>query len=349
MSTRPLNAARSVIFAVVACGLGLLAAGPLRGGPYKQAPGPFKVETLLLDWTDAKRDRPVPVKMYFPADAVSPSPLIIFSHGLGGSREGYEYLGRHWASHGYISVHIQHIGSDDAVWRGQAQPMMAMRRAAADPRNAVERARDVAFAIDQMAKLNAEDARFKGRVDFARIGIAGHSFGANTTLVVAGQLFILPGGQELGFADPRIKAAIPMSAPVPRKGTDLARAFGKIAVPCLHMTGTLDDSPIGETKAADRRLPYDNIDGADQYLVVFNGGDHMIFSGRGRLSISAGQKERDALFQDLIRQGTTAFWDAYLKGAAAAKTWLAQGGYKGALGPDGTLEMKLAAGENTPR
>lgn len=351
MPIRPDRLSRSMIFAAGLCGLVLavqILAGlplPVRPQPvgetYKQAPGPFKVEVRLFDWTDAKRGRDVPVKIYFPADTKTPCPLIVFSHGLGGSREGYEYLGRHWAGHGYISLHIQHLGSDDAVWRNQAQPIPAMKRAAADPQNAVNRARDVGFAIDQMEKLNREEGVFKRRVDLARIGVAGHSFGANTTLMAAGQVFVLPGGREMGFADPRVKAAIPMSAPVLRNRAELGRAFGKIAVPCLHMTGTLDDSPIGETTAADRRLPFDNISGADQLLVVFDGGDHMIFSGRSRPASAAGQGAKDALFQDLIRQSTTAFWDAYLKGDAAAKSWLAEGGFEATLGSNGSFEKKI--------
>jgi len=310
-------------------------------GTYKQDPGPFKVEVRLYDWTDAKRGRSVPVKVYFPADSKNGSPLIVLSHGLGGSREGYEYIGRHWAGHGYISLHIQHVGSDDAVWREQARPMPAMKQAAADPMNAVNRVRDVSFVIDQMEKLNAGPGDLKDRVDLGRVGVAGHSFGANTTLVAAGQIFLLPGGRELGFADPRIKAAVPMSAPVPRNKNELGRAFGKIAVPCLHMTGTLDASLIGETPAADRRLPFDHINGADQYLIVFNGGDHMIFSGRARAPAAAGQREKDKVFQDLIRQSSTAFWDAYLKGDAGGKRWLAEGGCESSLGSDGTFEKKI--------
>jgi hypothetical protein len=169
--------------------------------------------------------------------------------------------------------------------------------------------------------------------------VAGHSFGANTTLVAVGQVFILPGGQRVGFAEPRIKAAIPMSAPVPGSRVALDQVFGGISVPCLHMTGTLDDSPIGETQAADRRLPFDHIDAAEQYLVIFNGGDHMIFSGRLTNAGSA-QAEKDALFQDLIRQATVAFWDAYLLGEAGAKSWLSGGGLAALLGSDGTLETK---------
>jgi predicted dienelactone hydrolase len=329
-------------FLVLALALGLGRAPAAAQGPseYKKARGPHEVKTVLFDWKDAKRDRPVPVKIYYPADLAKPAPLIVFSHGLGGSRDGYEYLGRQWAGYGYISLHIQHVGSDDAVWRGQANPMEAMRQAAADPQNAVNRARDVSFAIDEMARSNGQSGPFQGRVDLTRVGVAGHSFGANTTLVAAGQIFVLPGGQTLGFADRRIKAAIPMSAPVPRRRDDLDRAFGGISVPCLHMTGTLDDSPIGETKAVDRRLPFDHISRADQYLVIFNGGDHMIFSGRPR-NAAPGKGAKDSLFQGLIRQATTAFWDACLLGDGKARAWLSEGGLLTLLGTDGALEIKI--------
>lgn len=305
---------------------------------YKKAPGSHEVRTVLYDWQDAKRDRAVPVKIYYPADLQAPAPLVVFSHGLGGTREGYEYLGRQWASYGYISLHIQHIGSDDAVWRGQERPIQAIREAAIRPENAVNRVRDVSFVLDEMAKLAAASGLFQGRVDLSKVGLAGHSFGANTTLVAAGQVFILP-GRTVGFSEPRIKAAIPMSAPVPRSQADLDQVFAGIAIPCLHMTGTLDDSPIGETQAAERRLPFDHIAGAEQYLVTFTGGDHMIFSGRPR-NDAAGLGEKDALFQDLIRQVTTAFWDAYLMGDVRAKSWLSGGGLASILEGDGTLETK---------
>ena len=84
--------------------------------PVWSRPGPHEVAVLLAAWQDSRRQRQVPVKIYYPADGAGPFPVIIFSHGLGGSREGYQYLGRHWASHGYVSVHLQHIGSDQAVW-----------------------------------------------------------------------------------------------------------------------------------------------------------------------------------------------------------------------------------------
>jgi predicted dienelactone hydrolase len=56
-----------------------------------------EVAIAKLDWHDAERDRDVPVKVYFQKDGTGPFSAVIFSHGLGGSRDGYAYLGRHWA------------------------------------------------------------------------------------------------------------------------------------------------------------------------------------------------------------------------------------------------------------
>jgi predicted dienelactone hydrolase len=66
--------------------------------------------------TDAKRSRDIPIRIYLPGRA-APSPVVIFSHGLGGTRAGSEYLGDHWAQRGYVVVFVQHPGSDDSVWK----------------------------------------------------------------------------------------------------------------------------------------------------------------------------------------------------------------------------------------
>jgi predicted dienelactone hydrolase len=297
---------------------------------------------LREDWLDAKRNRSVPVLIYLPTDARGPMPTVLFSHGLGGSREGYAYLGRYWAEHGYVSVHLQHQGSDETVWRGAAagEAMRNLRQAAMRLSNFTNRPQDVSFAIDCLERLNASDPRFKGRLDLGKIGVAGHSFGASTTMAVAGQSYRIPGGAAATFADPRVKAVIPMSTPAPFLRNRLDALYAGIRIPSLHMTGTRDDSPIGETKAAERRIPFDHIHGADEYLATFTGGDHMIFSGRGALP-GGGQ---DALFQKDIQQLATAFWDAYLRGDPSAKTWLTGQGARALLGDHGAWEQRLATG-----
>ena len=298
------------------------------------APGPFAVESLSLDWNDATRQRPVPVKIYLPKSGNGPFPVILFSHGLGGSREGYAYLGNHWASHGFVSVHLQHLGSDSGVLQGAEQPLAALKTSAANPTNAINRALDVRFALDQLTNLNADAGPLHGRLDLKHIGLAGHSFGAHTTLAVAGQGANLTGGR---FADARVTAAIAMSpTPSPRPGT---APYVTLTIPVFHMTGTLDDSPIGNVTAAQRRIAFDRCAFSEQYLVTFTGADHMVFSGRGA---QRADRTRDAQFQKLICASSTAFWNAHLKGDANCQHWLTEGGFAAALGADGVFEHKPA-------
>lgn len=280
---------------------------------------PVMIHTLLLaiivtttnvTWHDIGRNRDVPVKIYAPAN-VTNAPLIVFSHGLGGSREGYRFLAEHWATNGYVCVVVQHPGSDDSVWRGQKDKLTAMRRAASGE-NAAARALDVRFVIDKMI----EDPR----VNPSAIGVAGHSFGAQTTLLVAGQRLA---GKS--YRDPRVKAVIPMSSPRPLLGD----VYRDVTVPCLHLTGTKDDSLIFNTTAKDRRFAFDHISAAEQWLVTFDGATHMTFSGRG-----------EAKHLDLIRTITTRFWDAHLKQDNAAQAWLSGDGLQKLVGSDGVVEQK---------
>jgi predicted dienelactone hydrolase len=335
-------------FICVCAALAPTAAGA--GLEYKKVPGPLPVKTVLLDWKDAKRDRSVPVMIYYPDTPDGKFPVIIFSHGLGGSRQAYGYLGAHWASFGYVCVHLQHIGSDNAIWQGlpAAQVMPALHKAMTAVENVVNRPEDVSFAIDQLEKLDKDDPLFKARLDLDHIGMAGHSFGAYTTLAVAGEVFVTPGGREWSRPEPRIKAAIAMSAPAPQDPQNWDKSFAKIAIPILHMTGTLDDSPLAQTKRTDRRVPFDHVPAtAPQYLIVLQGGDHMVFSARGALAAflgGEGSPAMDPTFQVLIQQSTTAFWDASLKSDENARKWLDGGGCKEMLGPHATLEFKGVAG-----
>lgn len=342
-SQRLLPGMLAALWLVYAVGGEALVAADLPRDPLQEAaawgrPGPLAVAVVRYDWQDAKRQREVPVKIYYPAQGAGPFLVVLVSHGLGGSREGYEYLGRHLASHGYVAVHLQHKGSDQDLWAHQDGAQKPARlRAGISLANSVHRPLDLSFALDRLERADREEPPLRGRLDLFRVAAAGHSYGAYTVLAAAGLAFPGPAGRTLTLADPRVKAVIPMSAPALRDTSRLAQAYGQIRIPCLHMTGTRDVSLLTDTKAEERRLPFDYIHGVDQYLLIFQGGDHMVFSGRPRLWPGG---EQDRHFQGLIRLAATAFLEAYLKGDAAARRWLAEGGLAGALGPDGVLEVK---------
>ena len=290
------------------------------------------VDVHRATWTDAARKRDVPVTVYLPAASSSPAPVILFSHGLGGSRDGYAYLGKHWASNGFVSVHLQHLGSDAEILRGAKRPVESLREAILNPKNTVERPKDVAFALDELTRLNAVAGPFQGRLDLKHVGVAGHSFGAHTAMSVAGMSFPSPGWN---FTDNRVTAAVVLSPTTPR--TQPEKRFGEIRIPVMHMTGTADDSPVGDTMAKDRRVPFDLIRGVPQVLVTLAGGDHMVFSG---MDTRLRDASKDAIHHGLILEGTTAFWNASLKSDTKAAGWLADGGYGRAVGTNGVLELK---------
>jgi len=290
------------------------------------------------DWQDSQRQRDVPVKIYFPQTGSAPYPVVIFSHGLGGSREAAVYLGDYWSKHGYFCVFVQHAGSDDGVWRpavGQGREgMMQRMKAAANGENLVARVRDIQFTLDELTRRNQEDPAFKNRLDLSKIALAGHSFGAGTTLAVAGQNFGAA-GRNVASKDDRIKAAIYLCPPVTGK-LPPEQAYGSIQIPGLLLTGTEDNSPIGETKAADRRIPFDGMQSPHQYLVNFIGADHATFGGR---SFRAA-KDSDEKYHEMIEEVTTKFLDATLKGDASARNWLDAGGINSYLANAAKFERK---------
>lgn len=243
-----------------------------------------------FDWTDPARDRAVPVRVYWPSGAapVRGWPVIVFSHGMGGSRRGYSYLGSYWAAHGIVAMHVQHIGSDRRLWSGgfgwsNSLNLVLRLQHAAQPEEAVDRTQDVRFALDQLLA-----GPLGSQLDPARLAIAGHSYGANTSLLLAGAKVpastgLLGGGVSLpAMADPRFKVAILISAPPFYGESDLTPILGGIAIPTLHISATDDEITIPGyySGPADRVALFDAIGGQHKALAMFSGGSHSIFTDR---------------------------------------------------------------------
>jgi predicted dienelactone hydrolase len=288
------------------------------------------VASKTFEVQDAARGRTIPVRVYLPVEK-KPQPVVLFSHGLGGSRDNNPYLGEHWAKRGYVVVFMQHIGSDESVWKEAAalERMTAMRQAAS-AKNYIDRTQDVPAVLDALAKWNAERGHpLHGRMGLEKVGMSGHSFGAQTTQVMAGQ-----SAGRISMRDARVDAAVMMSPSPPARG-DAAAAFATVKIPCLLMTGTLDDSPIGNTTPADRLKVFPHLKEAPAWQVVFDKATHMDFGDRDPPGRTA---RKDPRYHRAILALTTAFWDAELKGMPEARKWLNDGGAKKVLLPEDRWE-----------
>ena len=304
------------------------------------AAGPHAVEVTLAEWQDAKRGRAVPVKIYAPKGLAGEAPLVLFSHGLGGTREGGAMWGEHWASHGIVSVHLQHKGSDEGVWipeKGNIAGVSRAMKGAMTPGNLVARVGDVRFALDEVERRKSAGEVPFNAVNLAKIGLAGHSFGAVTTLAASGQRFINARSTEPMLKEPRLKAAIAMS-PNARSKSQLDEQFGELRLPLLFLTGTADGAVLGDgTKPEDRTLPFRHAPGPDKVLAVLEGADHMIFNGH---ALRRKETPRDAVIQADVRAITLAFWKATLDGDRHARAWLMDGGAKSMLTARDRYETK---------
>ncbi|MCR9130483.1 MAG: hypothetical protein NXI12_13265 [Alphaproteobacteria bacterium] len=296
-------------------------------------------------WHDQSRGgRAVAWRLYYPQGAEL-MPVLIFSHGGGGSREGGAYLGAWMASFGYASFHIQHSGTDIEHVRGAVrdarrgperreaarQAFQDILAAVNDPTLAEDRFRDISFTAAHLGALPAQDDApgWSGALDLARLGVYGHSFGAITALVAAGQS-VEGFGREL--ATPGVGAVAVLSPSPPRPGYGSAEtAFSTMNAPIFHATGSRDGAPDGRITPEDRLTPFELIDSVDQYLLVLDGADHMALGGRSRGGGPVFEGHVDAL-----RQGVLAFFDAELLDDLEARAFLA---------PDGPYARSLGLGD----
>jgi dienelactone hydrolase len=271
---------------------------------------------LDLDVVDEGRERTIPVRVWLPGHD-RPAPVILFSHGLGGARDGNAYLGRHWSARGFCVVFLQHAGSDEAVWRDLPFPerLPALRKAI-NLSTTLDRYRDVSAVLDRLEAWNGEaGGPLEGRLDPARVGIAGHSFGAVTAQGVTGQR---TADRRTPFTDRRIGAALLMSPSLPRIG-DGQSAFGSIAIPWMIMTGTEDDSPVGNATPQSRREVCSALPPGGKYELVLFQGEHQAFGDR---VLPGSKRPRDPNHHRVVLALSTAFFDAFLRGDAVAQGWL---------------------------
>ena len=161
-------------------------------------------------------------------------PVVIFSHGAGGVRFQSVFLTEYLAAHGYVVVAPDHEG-DATITEINGEIVTVDTRKFIE--SALKRPRDVQFLIDRLTELDRDSQSwlFGALAMELGVGLTGHSFGAYTSITVAG-------------IDERIAAIVPQAAPG-------LSGFGE-AVPTMFMIATEDDT-IGAEGNDLMRAEYD--------------------------------------------------------------------------------------------
>jgi predicted dienelactone hydrolase len=102
-------------------------------------------------------------------------PLILLSHGTGGSVVMLMWMGYYLASRGYIVAAVNHHGNTAAEGTPAAQGFLLYW----------ERPKDLTVVLDKLLA----DPVFGSRIDRRRIGASGFSLGGYTAIAIAGGVF----------------------------------------------------------------------------------------------------------------------------------------------------------------
>ena len=341
---------------------------------------------------DPKRNKDLELSIDYPIHGLS-YPVIIFSHGYGGSSRTYESLASFWTSYGYVVIRPSHAdanvlrdiyeqqtrvtasgmgGERRGERRGSRGEPRSSEQASGEKREAVrefvrnaeeawdkerepqwrDRAADISFVIDSLNEIEKMFPELRDKMDHARIGVGGHSYGAFTSMMIGGmRTFSTP---PVSAADPRVKAIVAMSPQGVSETRGLTpQSWADVKLPMLFMTGSNDRGASATEDADWRRTAYVNAPAGDKYFVEIEGARHLSFTGRASdlseafaamrddrpittasprgtnvADTSAARRPSDRTFFaerqifSNIRQISLAFWDAFLKNEPKAHTYL---------------------------
>lgn len=286
--------------------------------------GPLAIETAdSLTLKDAARKKDLICRVTFPK-AGGPYPVILFSHGFGGNKDAFGPVSRHWAGHGYVVVHPTHADglgraevtrkADTGERAGRRERLQGVLGGISDPQKIRDRVADLVLVLDSLDQLPDVVPTLKGRIDAKRIGVAGHSFGAYTAMLIGGVTADLGDANGARFGDTRVACILPISGQGTGQQGLTKTSWDALEMPMMTVTGTRDQG-VGGQSVEWRKEPYRLSPKGDKFLVVIDGATHFSFGG--------GLGLRSAAPTEVVKLCSTQFWDAYLKDSAAARKYLA--------------------------
>jgi predicted dienelactone hydrolase len=255
-------------------------------------PGNAQVQVLDLNFDDQKRQRQIPVDVYWSKAATTQKPIIVFTHGMGSHRKELIYLAQHLASHGYVVVSVEHPGSNEANVNNAIEGKNRLMR----PQEFLDRPKDISFVLDELTKLNnTPNNPLRGKLATNKVMVLGYSFGGTTALSLGGaelqlenlkercknNLSVVSLGeviqciaQELPsdsyqLRDDRVKSVIAISPP-----TSLIfgeTGLSKLQVPSIIWTTSADKTTPALTEQV---IGFDKIP-SSKLLIAIIGGTHL--------------------------------------------------------------------------
>jgi dienelactone hydrolase len=285
-----------------------------------------------------------------------PYPVIIFSHGAGGTPYAYRELTSAWAEAGFVVVAPTH-GDARPLLRARGlegrELMVELLRSAVDPASWERRVGDIKAIMDVLPKLASADQRLAGKVDPQRVGVGGHSYGAFTSMLVACAQPRSPAGGVVNHRDPRPRAFLLLSAQGPGQQGLHRDSWRSCDRPMMVMTGTEDRGrPRGDQPPQtwrEKLLPYELSPPGGKVGVVLNGAAHSSFLASDRRAAAALGPAAEAdqvdpalqvrIFNSLATQ-TTAWWRAHLYGDAASRAAIASGSLAREGGVTATYQVR---------
>jgi pimeloyl-ACP methyl ester carboxylesterase len=262
----------------------------------------------------------------------NPVGFIVFCHGLGSSRKDYAELTEFWAAHGYfvvqptfpdwigfIAASQPELGLDPAAenlanWASNPRVRSHMFTLLHSPAHWIARVKIAQLVLDQMGFIMGSTCNLPSPT--IPCAVAGHSFGAYTSQLLAGATIDVPGQGPTCYRDPRVKAAALISA----QGRDQQGlrdgSWDTVSCPMINITGTLDKGAKGQGPQW-KSEPYEFAPPGDKYLAIFNEADHYL-GGITRPGLRPDNVDQRKAIVHL----TLAFWNAHLRDDPAAKSWL---------------------------
>ncbi len=272
-----------------------------------------EVQVAEFSLQDAQRDRQIECRSYAPKNG-DKLPLIVFSHGFGADLTAFAPIAQHWAAHGYVVVAPSHL--DGSGKRGQGGPTPVgglsalMANAALKTEN---RLRDVTFILDAIGQIEDRVPSLRGRIDSTRIGVAGHSLGAYTAMLVGGVTVDINALKSHSFRDSRVRCVLSISGQgIGQQGLSTS-SWSALSIPMLSITGSLDRGAGGQGPEW-KKQSFDYSPPGDKYLVFIDGANHFSFGGTKAGDIT-----------ESVKACTLSFWEGYLKDVSEAKTSLKDG------------------------